>query len=346
MILVPDIVLAIVALALLLLVLAGLAFVRFLHDATTGLPFPLNAIAGWVLGNTERILTTVRGWAIHGLAAVGAFFLAAFDVPRQLFDSLVTTLEKIWTLGATLRAAMTTLYHQSLTWAWTLAVSVQHTVAANLAHTEAEIGAVRSELAAGLATAASDLGSAVRSIDGQMAQDVTTLGGVIDAGISDLAHALVNDVAQAEGFAAQAVAGAVSGLEADIAAARSDVIDWANGIAKDLAGSIEQVGAQAALGTSAAVAGILAFIQSGVMATVATITTELDDCLRPNCTWLHALGGTLGTLATDLMIVALMAFLVQAVADPGAAATEAEDLINPIATEVYGAMSAVLGALY
>lgn len=336
----------IVSLALLLLALAGLAFVRFLHDATDGLPFPLNAIASAVWSFATRTLSQVRSWAVGGLSVVGAWLLAMFDVPRQLFDHLVTALETIWTLGAALRAAMTTLYHQSLDWSWKLALSVQATVKTDVAYLTGLIAAARADATHGIDRVATDLGTAVAGIDGAIGRDVAHLEGLIDTGIGDVARALVHGLGAEQAWAARSIGDAVAGLEGRIVAGQRDVIDWVDGIARDLGGSIERVNAAAAAGTSAAVAGVLAWIQAGAMATVATLGAEIDDCLRPNCEWMRSLGGTLSQLGSALEVVALFAFLAQAIADPGATATEIEAIVNPVDDVVYKAMADVLGALY
>ncbi|MHB1488247.1 MAG: hypothetical protein ACYCZM_11945 [Acidimicrobiales bacterium] len=336
----------IVSLVLLLLVLAGLQLIRFLHDATNGLPFPLNAISGWVLGNAERTLTTIRGWALSGMRAVGAFLLAIFHVPITLFDEAVKAFEAIWTLGATLRAAMTTLYHQSTTWAWNLAVSVQHTVSANLSHVEGLIAGLGTDVTRAIDQLRNDLATEVKAIDGVVAGDAARLEQVISADVAGLAQQIVNDVGRAEQTAARDLVGAVAGIEADIAATRTDVIDWVNGLAKGLEGSIERTGAVAAAGTAAAVAAVLALIQTGVMATVATITTELEDCVRPNCSWMNGLGSTFAGLLSYAELALLLGFLAETQVDPALAVEEIVTVMSPVVDGVYSLMADVITGLH
>jgi len=343
---IPELGIFVVSLALLLLVLAALAFIRFLHDATDGLPWPLNLLSGAVLSFQENTLQRVRSWALKGLSAVGLVLLAMFDVPIRLFEHVVSALESVAELGAHLRAYALELQKGALAWAWDLAVSVQHSLATALAAVDRAITTQAVDTVHAIDHLAGTVAGEVAAIDRAMADDVARLEGTIDAGIADVAEAIVHDVAAAEGYTARAVADAVAGLEADVAAARSDVIDWVTSQVEDLAKSIDHTGAVAAAGTAAAVAGVLSLIRTGVMATVATISTELDDCVRPNCTWMKSLAPTLSSLASGVEILELLTFLAEAIIDPGATATVVEDLVNPIADEVYTAMSDVLGALY
>jgi hypothetical protein len=343
---IPELAIFVVSLALLLLVLAGLAFLRFLHDATDGLPWPLNLLSGAVLSFQENTLQRIRGWALKGLSAAGLVLLAMFDIPIRLFEHVVSALESVVELGAHLRAYALELQKGALAWAWDLAVSVQRSLAEALATVDRAIATQAVDTAHAIDALAGTVAGEVAAIDRAMADDVARLEGTIDAGIADVAEAIVHDVAAAEGYMARALAGAVAGLEADVAAARSDVIDWVTSQVEDLAKSIDRTGAAAAAGTAAAVAGVLSLIRTGVMATVATISTELDDCVRPNCTWMKSLGSTFSSLASALEVVALLGFLAEAIINPGATATVVEDLVNPIADVVYTAMSDVLGALY
>lgn len=336
----------VVSLALLLLALAGLAFVGFEKRLYAGAPWPLSTVLGWITKVQAATLNVIKSWAIAGIGAASLVFLALFDVPRQLFDHLVATIEAIWTLGAKLRVVSTTLYHQALAYTHLVADGIAANVITTTHYLEGLVRSVTSYAHEGVAALEHSLVANLGNVYRTVAGDVASLSGSIDAGVHELAHGIEAGVGDAERYAAGAVAGAVGAIDGQLRDVTSGLVGSIDGVAKDLLGRIDAVEAGAAAGLSAGVAAILALIQTGVMATVATIGAEVDDCLRPNCSWMNALGSELGTLATDAMVLLLIGFLAEAVIDPGAAAIQAEDLLNPLADEIDRVMSAAVGYAY
>lgn len=346
MFVIPEVVVFGIALALLLFALAGLSFVELERKLFAGAPFPLNWILSHLLSAQAAVLGRIRSWAIVGIGAATTVLLAIFDVNRQLFDHLVTTLEKVWTLGATLRAVSLALYHQALHYTQLVADGIAANVITTVHYLEALVASARADATAGIDRVSSDLARGLRAVDGALGADVAHVEQVISADAADLAHALTAGLAGAERSAASALSGAVAGIDAELHAQVGALQGSIDGVWKDTIGRIDAAQATTALGITSAVAGVLALIRAGVLATVTTINAELDKCVRPNCAWMHALSSTFTSLTSVAEVGLLVAFLLEAIADPAAAATQVVDVVDPIANEVYAGMADVLGALY
>lgn len=346
MVLLAPVAAVVVALVLLLFVLAGEQFIGFQRRLYAGAPFPISAVLSWIVSFQAAALDTIKGWAVVGIDAVGKLFLAIGHVWISLFLQALDTFESVVRLGATLRAVALTLYHQAERYTQLTADGIAASVIATTHYLEALIAAARTDATQGIDAVAHDLSAAVKSIDGTVARDVAGLAGTVDAGIAGLAHGLVTGIDGAERYAAGAVAAGVAGVEGDLSTAVGALQGTIDGVWRDTLGRIDAAEAAAAAGTTAAVGGVLSLIRSGVLATVTTINAELDDCVRPNCSWMKSLGTDLSSLASGLDIALLLAFLAEAIFDPALAAREIEDVVNPITDTLVPAMADFLHFAY
>ena len=337
----PEVV--IVALVLLLFALDALQFLHLIRSTFDGAPWPISWILTHVIGAQEAVVAKVVSWARAGIDAAVSFLLAAFDVPVRLFDHLVASLESLWTLGERLHADAVNFYRAAERYT-ALAVdgiaanvittvhAIDHAIASARAAAASAVDALRADVVDRIAAVATSAAADTAHLAGTVTHDVATLGRAI-AGTE--AHAIA-----AADAAVASLAGSIDGLIGTVTAETSGAID---GLRRELVDKIDGVAAAGALGVTAAVAGVLSWIRSGVMATVATMQGELESCLQPNCGWMHSLGTELKAIASGAEVLLLIGFLAEAVTEPGLAAVEVETVINPIADAVYGVLGPLLG---
>ena len=331
-----------IALLLLLLAFAALYIIKTITNTFQGAPWPVDWIISHILSAATSVALNVKNWALIGIDEAMTLFRAIFHIPITLFDEVCTALEQLPDAFARVRAAMTWLYQEARNYTTLTADGIAASVIATTHYLEALIDQARTAAVSEVSELATAVEGDVRSLTATIEGDVRSLTATIDTEVAEAERYAEDIVAEAERIAAASLATAAAGLEGTIAAGQRDVIDWVEGLVKGLDTAIDGAKAEAALGISAAVAGVLAWVRAGVMATVATINTELDDCVRPNCSWMGQLGRTFSTLASIAEVALIMAFLAECVATPGAAATQIETVVAPITQVTYEGVAALL----
>lgn len=342
---IPEVGVVVVALALLLFALAGLAFVELERKLFDGAPFPLSWIITHLVGAQAAVLNRIKSWALAGISAAATFLLAVFDVPRRLFDDLVQALEGLPDLARSLRAHALSLYHAAVHYAALTADGIAANVILTTHYLEGRIAAGAIDLARDVTDIGRRIAIDVTALSRVIAGDVARVHAAIDAAVGALRHDVVAGIDGAVATARHDIAVAAGAIDGEIATVRRDFTGAIDAVKSDVVRQVGAAEATAAAGITAAVAGVLALIRSGVMATVATINAELDDCVRPNCSWMNSLGTELSALASGAEIALLVAFLVEAAADPGAVAASVEAVATPIADGVYGVLGPVISTL-
>lgn len=111
----------------------------------------------------------------------------------------------------------------------------------------------------------------------------------------------------------------------------------------EIAVSTQQAEAYAKLAAESVGAGVGVYLATQVLPVLSKVATEVDTCVEPYCTGIRSVGKTLNTLASVGLYLALMAWLAEAVADPGAAAAQVDDVLAPVAEATYQGIAAVVG---
>lgn len=153
-------------------------------------------------------------------------------------------------------------------------------------------------------------------------------------------------VTKAAALATGASAAAVAGLDA----AAHDVVigPWSVLLPKlgTIVGAIPGVAADA-LGLPAAITGAdlttVAGILSALVPAVGAIAEEVADCGVPLCSNLSGLSGLLQTILSDVYLAALLAFIVEAAAQPEATATDIESVVGPIVSDIASGARDLIG---
>lgn len=215
--------------------------------------------------------------------------------------------------------------------------------------------------------------AAVQAATAQAQQAVAQAAAALATEIADV-------TARAQADAAAAQAGATAGVTAQVqaatATARADdqaVLSYVNTVATDLATYTDQrvatltddlnqasvrtateindtrtqltryADTTAGIAAAAVGAGIVTELQTQVLPVLSKVATEVDTCVTPYCDGQKSVGPTLNTLATALTMGALLGFLAECVADPGAAAAEINTVLAPVADGAFTAMGDLIG---
>lgn len=189
------------------------------------------------------------------------------------------------------------------------------------------------------------------AVDGQIWAKINNPAAIADA----LAHALdaqtwakVNDPAAIAATGAQAIAHADAAAAGAAAGALSSAIAHADAIGAKvgaevgaLAGAVPGIAEHIAHVVSSADVAPIAAALAATIPAVETLTADAESCYNPMCDNLGGLTKLFGALKDDAWLLALVALLVEAATDPGAAV----GTIDAIASDVEGIASGVADLL-
>ena len=261
----------------------------------------------YALSLYNSAVSSVNGAVSSALATASGWFATAETDARVLFD----------TATASIAGALVTAEHD--------AASLVTNASTALA---AQITAAETTAAADVSALAASAQSAISQLSGDITAGVATAEAVAAARLAAVQGGIYTDL---ETWADQAVADAWPDAAGELGALRGTLgadFPWLNDLLPALAGA-----------GAAGLAGAL--IRSA--ATSHALTRLADDCIVPNCRNLSPFGRDLSDLLGAVSTAALLAWLTEAVADPGRWARDTESVLGPIASGATQAARTLLG---
>lgn len=302
---------------------------QLLFLAAQGYQFASKVRNVWLPSLEIRVLNSTASWFNAAQTyALGLYRAAVTDINGAVASALVTA--SGW---------FTTAERDTARLFATAETDITHALVT------AELDAAA--LAGRVASAAS---AEFRAAETFAAGETAALGAAVRGELSTLAGALTAGVATAEAVAAARLAAVQGGIYTDLETwADKAVTGWWPDAAGELDALRGTLGADfpwlrdltAGLAGAGAIGLAGALIRS--MATSQAVTRLATDCIVPNCRNLSPYGRDLSNLLGDVSTAALLAWLIEAAADPAGWARDTGAVLGPIASGATTAAKTLLG---
>jgi hypothetical protein len=205
--------------------------------------------------------------------------------------------------------------------------------------------------AANLVTESSTaLRAEIRTAEQLAAGEVSALAASTQAAVSQLASDITAGVASAEAFAFSQVAalqrGIVTDLEqtgqAALQLAWPDAVPDIEALRQALGADFPDIEALLRALAGAGATGLLGALVTSLAGT-ATVTKLAAECIVPNCRNLGGLGRFLQSLFSDATDLALIAWLIEGVANPVGWARDTDAILGPVAADTTAVIRSLVG---